>query len=180
MFGIYLENKNLDSSVYLYAYGIGNPLYRSTQAVSEDVCYVMVDVNPVGSGEILGVGNYLVGKTAILTAKPYSGYEFVNWTSADGDIYKSDDKGITWNRTLYSTGGSYIPCFEESSNGILFAGFISFFPQVLNSGILCSNDGGSSWTRSGLIGSRINAVAQNSKGTLFAATSSGSDDINLY
>lgn len=57
---------------------------------------------------------------------------------------------------------------------------LSAFSQILNSGNLCSNDCGSSWIRSGLIGHRINAVAQNSKGTLFAATLDGSDDIIIY
>lgn len=86
------ENPNynklfLSSNEYLYAYSKSeNYLYRSSQPVSGATCSVSVTCNPAEGGEVLGAGNYLVGETATLTAKPNSGYEFVNWTSIDGDI----------------------------------------------------------------------------------------------
>ncbi len=85
-------------------------------------------------------------------------------------IYKSDDKGATWKRCFWGGPGDYIPCIKESSNGMLFAGLISFFPANMKSGIICSTDGGNTWARSGLEDIRVNAIAQNSKGSLFAAT----------
>ncbi len=85
-------------------------------------------------------------------------------------MYKSDNKGVTWHRCFHGGGGVYIPCFKESSNGVLFAGLISFFPIIMPNGIICSNDGGNTWVRSGLYNIRVSAIAQNSKGTIFAAT----------
>ncbi len=105
----------LSSNEYLYAYSYGvNNLYRSSQPVSGTTCSVSVTSIPQEGGEILGAGNYLVGETAKLTAKPNTGYEFVNWTSENGevlsenavyDIQATEDIAIIANFKLISSIG---------------------------------------------------------------------------
>ncbi len=70
---------------YLYGYS-PKDIYRSICPILGDICLVSANINPTESGDVLGVGNYIIGETTTLTAIPNTDYEFENWTSANGEI----------------------------------------------------------------------------------------------
>ena len=53
-----------------------------SQAIIKEVRYT-VTVNTVGNGTATGAGEYVVGKTATLTATPAANHRFVNWTKGE-------------------------------------------------------------------------------------------------
>jgi hypothetical protein len=51
---------------------------------------VTVSAEPEYGGYVSGGGNYLPGSTCTITATPYYGYRFINWTDANGNIVTTE------------------------------------------------------------------------------------------
>ncbi len=68
---------------YLYALSPFH-LLRSAYPVTGPTYTLTVSVTPEGAGSTAGSGSYYENETVLLSAKAHAGYEFVNWTSADG------------------------------------------------------------------------------------------------
>jgi len=51
---------------------------------------VSTNVAPENSGSVTGGGSYSSGQTALLTATPFSGVNFINWTNSNGVIVGTD------------------------------------------------------------------------------------------
>ena len=72
-------------------------------AASATLYTVVTNVNDVAMGEVKGnAGTYEEGATAILTAEPTTGYQFVNWTVGE-DTYTANPLEIVVNSDLTVT-----------------------------------------------------------------------------
>ena len=72
-------------------------------AASATLYTVVTNVNDVAMGEVKGnAGTYEKGATAILTAEPTTGYQFVNWTVGE-DTYTANPLEIVVNSDLTVT-----------------------------------------------------------------------------
>lgn len=61
----------------------------------QDVFTIKTQVNPSGCGVTTGDGNYKKGSDVKISAKPVSGYEFVNWTCNNNVISNSPEFTLT-------------------------------------------------------------------------------------
>jgi len=73
---------------------------------------VSVSINPSAAGSVIGGGSCLQGSSCILTATPFTGYAFINWTDNKGNII-SNSANITFT-AIKDT--SLIANFELSTN----------------------------------------------------------------
>lgn len=58
---------------------------------------VTLKVDPIGSGTVTGAGNYDYGSSCTVTARPVSGYTFVNWTEDGSQVSTSANYTFTVN-----------------------------------------------------------------------------------
>jgi hypothetical protein len=78
---------------------------------------VSAETNPADAGTITGIGNYMVGTEATLTANPNTGFQFLNWTL---------------NGEVVSTSASYQFMVTDTAHYV--ANFNYANTQVLNNG----------------------------------------------
>ena len=87
--------------------------------------------NPAEGGTVSGEGAYIGGTDCTLTATPYAGYHFTNWTE-NGDVVSVDatytftvfgERNLVANFAPYLTQGSVGHAFKVNSNGdqVLFS-----------------------------------------------------------
>ena len=64
-------------SVLITAGGVTNT------AIFSQLGAVVVQVNPVDSGDVSGDGQYVIGSNATVVASPYNGWHFIGWTGGE-------------------------------------------------------------------------------------------------
>ena len=86
---------------------------------------ITVVADPVTGGSVSGGGSYTYGETAVLTANPYSGYDFVGWSdgSSENPHNVTVTESATYTATFSAAGGStyYTVTGHVSPSG---AGFV--------------------------------------------------------
>lgn len=93
-----ISSQDLGGTIYVYAY------FEKTQPQEYNIS---VSASPSGSGYVTGGGAYENGATATLTAIPYTGYAFKQWS--DGDTSNPRNVIATSNKT-------YTAVFEAVQN----------------------------------------------------------------
>ena len=81
--------------------------FKTTDAV---LCTITVSVNPSNAGSASGDGEFIVGDTCTLNARPNPGYSFTNWTK-NGEVVSTD---ATFS-FLVSESASYVANFSLNS-----------------------------------------------------------------
>jgi Membrane proteins related to metalloendopeptidases len=72
---------------------------------------VSLSVNPSGGGFVDGAGSYTSGASVTISAAPYSGYKFVNWTGSETVSTASYYFLISYNRNYIA---NFRPCYATN------------------------------------------------------------------
>ena len=87
-----------------------------------------------------------------------------------GGIIKSADSGQTWYQVLDVLNSEVVNDIESNSQGILFAGSISYIGGGYPGGVYRSEDGGENWELIGLDYNFVSSVEINSYDNIFVGT----------
>ena len=74
---------------------------------------ITASADPAAGGTVSGAGNYIHGQNCTLTATPYAGYTFVNWTLG-GEVVSSN---ASYN-FMVTASGAYVAHFSQDSYSI--------------------------------------------------------------
>ena len=80
---------------------------------------ITASANPTNGGTVSGGGTYTIGSTCTLTATPYSGFEFVNWTENGEEVSTNATYSfeVTRSRTLVANFENMASHWEPFSQG---------------------------------------------------------------
>lgn len=161
--GIYYSNDNFQSidCIGLEEHSIAKIIYTSNNELTAFT----------SGGEIckyLGNNNWNIYQGFILKATCVFESSFESlFYGAWGNIFKSQDFGVTWDTVWSGYNTEVINDMEETSDGLLFAGSTSWGGSYPG-GIYRSDNQGETWNQVGLGFLIVNSIEKNSENKLFA------------
>ena len=108
------KDGNVMSTDAMYAFTLTGDVTLTANFEAEPVYYtVTVMANDANMGEVHGSGYYQENTTVTIFAEAYSGYHFVNWTDANGNVVET---AISFDLTV-TADATYIAVFEADEPG---------------------------------------------------------------
>ena len=150
-----------NQSLYVYSDGTNYNPYSPTnyygtrplmknQIVLGTLYDITVAANPTGGGLVMGEGTYQIGSNCTVTAEPFDGYIFLNWTE-NGEVVSNDPTytfKVSSNRDLvanfdeftyhWTPAGSYE--FNMTLNGIILINGVEQAVPTLEVGAFCGEE----------------------------------------